>query len=296
MESSRSRRLRLAVGDESVFWARIDDGYYGVWALRPSCAPRVVRPIRAAEARAIGDVDAWMRWFARQLDESDASPLAAGRWNLTELAPQRAHASADVLFPQTESAEGLPAPAYGLRAALDRPPVDYEDWGGNGSAGVLPMRERSPAEAGRVKAWVKHAREGTLPPLLLWWVCALDAHLILDGHDRLAAAQHVGVTPRVVTLWQSLDTPVPLDPRALAHFVRSYEELFDNPDVGLAARRRLNATLLAKHRDTWRRAITTAKANPGLDRRWAEEVRARAPMDHEDTLGMLGAGRTPALD
>jgi hypothetical protein len=134
-----------------------------------------------------------------------------------------------------------------------------------------------------------------------WFARQLDEsdaspHLILDGHDRLAAAQHVGVTPRVVTLWQSLDTPVPLDPRALAHFVRSYEELFDNPDVGLAARRRLNATLLAKHRDTWRRAITTAKANPGLDRRWAEEVRARAPMDHEDTLGMLGAGRTPALD
>lgn len=30
LESSRSRRMRLVTGDEGVFWARIEDGYYGV--------------------------------------------------------------------------------------------------------------------------------------------------------------------------------------------------------------------------------------------------------------------------
>ncbi|GAA5017110.1 hypothetical protein [Streptomyces siamensis] len=40
----------------------------------------------------------------------------------------------------------------------------------------------------RVKAYRKQAREGALPPVLLWWVSGLDCHVILDGHARLAAA------------------------------------------------------------------------------------------------------------
>ncbi len=39
-----------------------------------------------------------------------------------------------------------------------------------------------------MKAYRKHVRDGTLAPVLLWWVPFLDGWLILDGHDRAVAA------------------------------------------------------------------------------------------------------------
>ena len=285
LESSRSRRLRLVAGGESVFWARIEDGYYGAWALRRENKPAVVRAIRADEARAGRDMDGWMRWFAQELRASDASPLGAGTWHLTELVPGRTRSNRpDGWVPQCDAFDGLPGPAFGLRTALERPLISYEDWGSNGSFGVIPFRARSPSDAGRVKSWVKHARDGTLPPILLWWVGALSAHLILDGHDRLAAALDAGVTPRVLTVWQSMDRTVEVDSKAQAHFVENYLQLFDDPNVGLLARRQLNATLLAKHREAWRKRITHAKANPALDETWEAEVRAAAPADEQENM------------
>ncbi|MGB8939405.1 MAG: hypothetical protein WCD21_04060 [Streptomyces sp.] len=41
------------------------------------------------------------------------------------------------------------------------------------------------ADDPRVKAYRKQARDGTLPPVLLWWVSGLDCHLVLDGHAGL---------------------------------------------------------------------------------------------------------------
>ncbi|MFJ4525927.1 hypothetical protein ACIP4Y_34195 [Streptomyces sp. NPDC088810] len=53
---------------------------------------------------------------------------------------------------------------------------------------------------GRVKAYRKQARDGTLPPVLLWWVSGLDCHLILDGHAQLAAAIAESVSPPLLHL------------------------------------------------------------------------------------------------
>lgn len=276
--------MRLVAGGESVLWARIEDGYYGVWVLRRQTKPAVIPAIRADEARAGHDIQGWMRHFAQQLGESVASPLGGGRWHLTELVPGRTRFHQDdVLVPRNEM-DGLPGPAFGLHKALERPIVAYEDWGSNGSFGVMSFRARSPSDAGRVKSWVKHARSGTAPPVLLWWIGALDAHLILDGHDRLAAALEVGVTPQVLTLWQSMDRPVETDAKAQAHFIESYLQLFDNPNVDLMARRQLNAKLIAQHRDACRRRVTHAKANPQLDKSWEDEIRKSAPSDEHQSM------------
>jgi hypothetical protein len=53
---------------------------------------------------------------------------------------------------------------------------------------------------GRVKAYRKQARDGTLPPVLLWWVSGLDRHLVLDGRARLAAAIAESTAPPVLHL------------------------------------------------------------------------------------------------
>jgi hypothetical protein len=56
----------------------------------------------------------------------------------------------------------------------------------------------------RVKAYRKQIREGTLPPVLLWWVSGLDCHLILDGHARLAAAIAESVEPPLLQLHRTV--------------------------------------------------------------------------------------------
>jgi hypothetical protein len=56
-----------------------------------------------------------------------------------------------------------------------------------------------------VKAYRKHAREGTLAPVLLWWVTFLDGWVILDGHDRAVAALAEERTPECVELSQVPD-------------------------------------------------------------------------------------------
>lgn len=74
----------------------------------------------------------------------------------------------------------------------------------SGSWEVLPLRPMPDADDGRVKAYRKQAGEGTLPPVLLWWVSGLDCHLILDGHARLAAAIAESVEPPLLALHRTL--------------------------------------------------------------------------------------------
>lgn len=62
------------------------------------------------------------------------------------------------------------------------------------------LRPLSAEDAPRVRAHRTHARDGTLAPVLLWWVTALDGWLLLDGHDRAVAALAEGRTPPCVVL------------------------------------------------------------------------------------------------
>lgn len=254
LEAAGDRRMRLRGPKECFFWARIEEGFYGVFTLRKGAGPIVVRPIRAQEARKHIDSAWWMHWFADQLETSACSPLRGGEWHLTEMV--RRPGSRDVLVPK--NLDGLPSPALEIRRTLERPRTTYEDWGSHGSARTMPLRDPSPLDAGRIKSWIKHAKADTLPPILFWWVSGLDSHLLLDGHDRLAAALHAGTLPRVLVLWQSLEVPSLDEPDD--EFLENYTALFENPEVNELARIQLNAKLVAQHRDTHRRAMTLAKA------------------------------------
>ncbi|MDX3235410.1 hypothetical protein PV392_06910 [Streptomyces sp. ME03-5709C] len=94
---------------------------------------------------------------------------------------------------------------------------------------ILPLRPMPGADDSRVKAYRKQAREGTLPPVLLWWVSGLDCHLILDGHARLAAAIAESVEPPLLQLHRT----APGDDRSarINEAVQFYEnELAASPD------------------------------------------------------------------
>jgi hypothetical protein len=130
-------------------------------------------PLRSSEMRFGVN---WTHQYARWLEANEEVPLHDGRWELTEKA---------VFQPGIWSEDFVgewPGGCLGLYC-------------GGGWHGVLPLRRLSPPDAPRVKAYRRHVREGTLAPVLLWWVSFLDGWLILDGHDRAVAALAEGGVP-----------------------------------------------------------------------------------------------------
>lgn len=141
-------------------------------------------PIRSALMRAPGN---WAHRYATWLEVSGETPLHDARWQVRER-------------------RECPPYVWGAEEFVrDWPGGSPELYCGGGWNGVLPLRRLSSPETGRVKAYRKHAREGTLAPVLLWWVTFLDGWLILDGHDRAVAALAEGRTPPCVVLARVLD-------------------------------------------------------------------------------------------
>ncbi|MEU6992167.1 hypothetical protein ABZ953_16090 [Streptomyces sp. NPDC046465] len=119
--------------------------------------------------------------YARWLEDTENGPLYRGRWSLR---------------PRTTFAPGI----WSSDLVRDWPDATLELLCGGGWHGVLPLRPLPAPDDPHVKACRKHVREGTLAPVLLWWVSFLDGWLLLDGHDRAAAALAEGAPPHCVEL------------------------------------------------------------------------------------------------
>lgn len=188
---SAERRLLLAQQSRPVLLAAVDKDHCGVEFWRTDSYRSPLPPLRAETGRAlVGDLDRWAYRFVRHLLDSPGSPLHDGRWLLT---------SESSLLRWNHRRE--PQAEYWPSMLIEGHPDGYIDWFvHNGSWEILPLRPMSDAADSRVKAYRKQARDGTLPPVLLWWVSGLDCHLILDGHARLAAAIAESIAPPLLQL------------------------------------------------------------------------------------------------
>jgi hypothetical protein len=188
---SAGRRLLLAQQSRPVLLAAVDEQYYGVDFWRTDDYRSLLPPLRAETGRALGGrPDRWAYRFADHLLDAPDSPLHDGRWLLSPDSP---------LLHWNHGRR--PQAAYWASMLVEGHPHGYIDWFmHNGSWEILPLRPLPEADDSRVKAYRKQARDGTLPPVLLWWVSGLDCHLVLDGHARLAAAIAESTAPSVLHL------------------------------------------------------------------------------------------------
>ena len=167
---------------EGVDWTRAADA--GIYA-----SP--VGPFSAERARKIsedpgGAHTRWAHLFADRLWEA-GGPLHSGTW---------------ILAPGDWPSSGAIDRAARWHASVHTDhPAGFVDWRPHAAREqILPLRQLSPADAGRVKALRKLARDGCLPPVLLWWISGLNCLVVLDGHDRIVAARAEGVAPPVLEL------------------------------------------------------------------------------------------------
>ncbi|KPC63914.1 hypothetical protein [Streptomyces chattanoogensis] len=200
-EVADGRRLVLLQGgdrgDRVVVLARQRVTHRGVHYARTDRYASPLPPLRAGLARTHreacpDDDDAWFaRWanhFADGLRDSANGPLHEGDWQMTRGMPPR--------WDVAENWERLPH---------HDPAIGHITWFGYGDPDedrrdLLPLRPLSAPDAPRVKAYRRQYREGVLPPVLLWWVGGLDSLVLVDGHDRLAAALAEGGRPAVLAL------------------------------------------------------------------------------------------------
>ncbi|MEU3737300.1 hypothetical protein AB0E78_09550 [Streptomyces sp. NPDC032198] len=171
--------------------ALVDPHRDGVDFCRTGRYRPLVPPVRAHMALAYdGSPQRWAHHFATLLAGSPDSPLHEGRWVL----------SPDPLLRRWKHG-GVRDGEYWRSLLIEGDPDGYIDWYvHSGSWEIFPLRAMPQADDPRVKAYRKQARDGTLPPVLLWWVSGLDCHLVLDGHARLAAAIAESVEPAVLEL------------------------------------------------------------------------------------------------
>ncbi|MFD5327625.1 hypothetical protein [Streptomyces sp. NPDC127092] len=182
LETAADRRTLLRQNGRPVLLARLDADRHGVTVHRRHGYRSPVSPLRADEARHRSD---WLHRIAGELSASDRGPLHAGRLLLTRRS-------------------GFPP--YVWHTDLVRAwPTVHLDWDRDGWNGVLPLRPLSAPDSPRVKAYRRQAREGVLPPVLLWWLPEFDGWLILDGHDRAVAALAEGRDPEAVVLAHGAD-------------------------------------------------------------------------------------------
>ena len=183
-ESADGGRLLLRQGERPVLLARLEGGsccrdlfLHRLGGFRP-----LLPPPRSAAMRSPVD---WLHQYTRWLEDTADGPLDDGRWHLAR---------------RTAFAPGI----WTEDLVREWPGGRLELLCGGGWHGVVPLRPLSAPDAPRVKAYRKHARDGTLAPVLLWWVSFLDGWLILDGHDRAVAAGAEGMNPPCVVLARAL--------------------------------------------------------------------------------------------
>lgn len=194
---TEGRRWVLQQEDRSVLLGRAHPRFQGCDVARGETYISPLPPLRADDARRraalpSGGLPSWASTFWQKL-VSGAGPLHEGRWVL-EPAPYR-------LLGQASP----PQPV--VMADIGRQGTYLAWWG---PAPLVPLRQLSRPDGDRVKAYRRLVRESALPPVLTWWVGPLAGYVVLDGHDRLAAAIAEGAEPTFLELSLRMDVDGPL--------------------------------------------------------------------------------------
>lgn len=223
VEAAPPHHLRVTQGRTPLLWAVVSADHCKVTWCRSGAWQPVVAPVRADQARRrsqLEDVEwwqSWAHWFVDRMESSSAGPLSNGTWALRPAALSgtkinyraSSHLSLETIGPD----EGLVTQA--TEGELD--------WF-RGDDALLPLHDLPSPDESRVKAYRKRVRDGSLTPVLSWWVSALDCHVVLDGHARLVAALAEEIEPPILAL-TAIREPAEVSPAATGESF--YEERRD---------------------------------------------------------------------
>jgi hypothetical protein len=272
LEYAPPGRVRVVCGRHVQLWARIDDWWEDWWVVQGERVPEgVLPPIRADVLRQVradpgsdGWWSAWARRYAQWLRESVCSPLYPARWWLTPLLP-------GVTPKENNGSAGLPRSWYPMKTE-----GGAESFERLFTHEAKPLRAMSPEDDPRVKAWRKRARDGSLPPLLLAASSSLGIFFLLDGHDRLSAAQLEQKPVSAFSLQPVETVRHAPDLQRQEAVWRAFEEVLVDPERSKRIpTSTVNATLLSAYETEHLHTRQRVWPLPQGRARWAREVRRR---------------------
>lgn len=219
IRASTNGRMKLMHNDTPLLWATSERGHYGAWVVRSKKVPThsqlsPVAPIRSVDVDRYAShtqperTKAWSRYFVSALSEGTSNFMSTGTWLARGLSPDPSktrfvngdaprgwhftHGTADYRLPDwcLAGEEIIDCQQSSI--------VRWLDWG-SWQYKLIGLR---PVDlmADRLKWWRKKSREGSLPPILLWYVAGLSAYVIIDGHYRLQAAIETNIPPSFIVL------------------------------------------------------------------------------------------------
>lgn len=223
-------RMQLMLGATPLFWATMAGYCDGVWLIRNAQAAEALQLLPSISSAEVEQhqalapdvrLKAWSRHFVSQLHRLQTDFFYPGYWIARGLLPdpdnirgiERNGVSAWSFASIDDTSSHLPGWRLRGRALADDlavEPVHWINWWSHDS-NLLRLRRVDPT-AGRLKWWRKKAREGSLPPILLWFVGGLSAYVVLDGHYRLQAAIEENRPPQFIVLSSTHIRPVQTDP------------------------------------------------------------------------------------
>lgn len=283
------RLIRLEASGEALLWARVASDYAdyeylissSAWAIGVAILP----PLRFSSVHTIAELPeperlrAWGHHFAEQLVETGAGPLPRGEHVLLEVPVALGEPSPGL------ADRSIGPCAYCLGQVPEQPQAAVTDWNWHHNLPPLSLRQPSAANPGRVDAWRKFARAGSVPPLLLWWVSGLDRYVILDGLHRLLACLEEGTVPPALALTALSERRRALPEARQRALQRGLEQALDSGAIGVPAANRL---LIEAFDDgphpAW---VTTAYAVPGRGATWRREVAQELRRTHLPETNLL---------
>jgi hypothetical protein len=193
----------------------------------------------------------WCRWVAEQLSAENI-----GYTSDWAIQPAR--------LPEYRQARPRGPVLLNLDRAFEDPAAVRKSWMLNGSNHLLTLRPRPEEHEGRIKHWRKQARAGHLPPIVAWWISALDCWLLIDGHRRLLATLLEGVPPTVIGVYSFIERNWPVYQPRLDALEREFAERTRAGAMTPVAIDSINRTLVETHRQD-RYPVTRAWYRPGSE-------------------------------
>lgn len=294
MQSGHNERMALLVNGEALFWATVLKDSSGVWLVFNAEHPtqRQLMPsitsYEVESARRVSEQHRpgyWCRYFARQLMEGSASLLAPGRWLLRPMqavkptAPYVLNKPIPVEQWRFETLSTSPDMrvfwslySEDIRDLQNPEKVTFVDWWWGGYQ-LLPRYSVTP-DCGRVKWWRKKCREGSLPPILVWFISGLASFVILDGHARMQAALAEGIQPTFLVLsglCEHVQRSDDLTRERVLHSLSIQQEKLKKTGNNIGE---INHVLMNLYNTRYLYATTNSRAVLGNGKAWECQVKA----------------------
>lgn len=280
LQSGGKLRFRLTDNKESLFWGCIDPDYYGYMFLRNSKLNSIkdvfIPPITSSDIqKSILDQQNknsryWAKYFIQALSKSQRSFLHEGKWMISE-ADQKGVA-------QDSISKGLFWYVKDIHQTFQLETLDEVGWRVKGDTILVPLKDSSQPEEGRLKWWRKQVKEGICPPIFVWYLNVLDAYVIIDGHMRLEACLLEDVKPKVLVLHEVSHSIHQIKEEEKNSLIKAVSSLNRNQNIDKKQEVDLVNRLLIRVYDNRPRIypITKSLFQSNIEEDWIREVKANA--------------------